>query len=75
MVIFRHDAELRQGHEVEHRDILGQLQTVGAGDRNTLTPQGADHRIEEIAALAHEDKYVAGVNRALLRRQPAPTDP
>ena len=75
VIVLRHDAELRQGHEIEHRYVLSQFQAVGARDRNSFVPQGADHRVKEIAALAHQNENIAGLDGALLRSEIALANP
>ena len=42
--------------EVEHGDVLADVEAVGAGDRHARLLEGADHRLEGRPALAHEDR-------------------
>ena len=52
------------GDQVHHRNVLGQLQPVGPGHRHLRLLQGADHRLEERPAAAHQNHHVAGADRA-----------
>ena len=75
VVVLRHDGELRQGHEVEHGNVLAQLQPVSTRHRHLLVPQCADHRVEEAVALPHQDEDVARLHGAVPCRQHALADP
>ena len=46
--------------EVEHGDVLADVEAVGAGHRHARLLEGADHGLEGRPALAHEDEDVAG---------------
>ena len=43
--------------------MLGQLQPVGTGDRNTGVLQRLDHRVKGVAAPAHQDQHIAITQR------------
>ena len=63
-VVFRRQRRAADGGEIHHRDMLGELQPVGACRRHVLLAQGADHRLEKGVAAAHENHDVAGADRA-----------
>ena len=48
-------------HEIEHGDVLADIEPVGAGHRHARLLEGADHRLEGGAALAHQHEHVAGL--------------
>ena len=53
------------GDEIEHGDVTGDVEPVGAGHGDPALLQRADHRLEEGVAGAHEDEDVAGPHRPL----------
>src|SRR5271170_4987976 len=46
--------------------MFGEHQPVGARDRDVLVLERADDRLEQLAALAHQNKNVAGARGAAL---------
>ena len=65
-IVLRQQQRVGEHHQVHDRDMLGQHQPVGAGDRHIGVLQRADDRLEQRPALAHQHQHVAGA-RALLR--------
>ena len=59
-VVFRPERRASGGDEIEHRDVLADVEPVGSGDRHARRPQRPDHRLERRAALAHQHQDVAG---------------
>ena len=58
-IVVGQQQRVREHHQVHDRDMLGQHQPVGAGDRDTVGFQGADDGLEQRPALAHQHQYVA----------------
>ncbi len=54
-VVLREQQCVSQRHEIDNRDMLGQHQAVGAGNRNARVLQRADDRAEQRAPLAHQN--------------------
>ncbi len=59
IVVFQQQA-IGQRHQVHHRDVLGEHQPVGAGDRHAGIFQRADHGLEQRPALTHQHQHLAG---------------
>ncbi len=62
-IVLRQQQRIREVHQVDDRDMLGQLEAVGAGDRNAGVLQRLDHGIERIAAPAYQYQHVAIAQR------------
>ena len=58
------------GDEIEHGDVLADIEPVGAGDRHAGLLERADHGLEGRAALAHQHQHVAGASRRGPSRRP-----
>ncbi len=58
-VVLRQRERVGERDQIHHRDMLGQHQAVGAGHFDALLLQRADDRLEQFAALAHQDQNVA----------------
>ena len=58
-IVLRQQQRVREVHQVDDRDVLGQFQPVGAGDGNAGLLQRLDDRIEDVAAAAHQHQHVA----------------
>ncbi len=58
-IVLAQQSGAAQGDEVHHRHVIGELQPVGAGDRDVFGLQRADDALEKRVALAHEDQYVS----------------
>jgi len=58
-IVLRQQQRIRKVHQVDDRDVLGQLQPVGARDRNAGVLQRLDHGVEQIAAPADQHQHVA----------------
>ena len=63
-IILRQQRCAPRRHEIHHRDVLQQLQSIGARHRHALFFQRADHRIEEGVAAAHENHHIARADGA-----------
>ena len=61
-IVVRQQGRTPGRDQIHHRDMFGESEPVGAGDRDMHLFQRADHRLEERAALAHENHDVAGAN-------------
>ena len=61
-IVLRQQGRTSGRDQVHHRYMFGESEPVGAGNRDVHLFQGADHRLEEGAALAHENHHVAGAN-------------
>ena len=72
-IVLRQQQRVGEHHQVHHRDVLGQHQPVGAGDRDACVLQRADDRLEQRAALAHQHQHVAWRAAAAARRSSAAT--
>ena len=59
-VVLGQRQEIAERDQILDRDLLGEAQAVGAGDRNAARLQRRHHRRRERAALAHQDEDVAG---------------
>ena len=55
-IVVRQQQRIGQRHQVHHRDMLGEHQPVGAGDVDVFVLERADDRLEQLAALAHQDQ-------------------
>ena len=62
-VVLRQQQCVREVHQIDDRDVLGQLEAVGAGDRDTRMLQRLDHGIERVAAPPHQHQHVAIAQR------------
>ena len=62
-VVRRHQDRVGKAHQVDDGDVLGQLQPVGAGDRNVRALQRLQHRVEQLSAAAHQHEDVARPQR------------
>ena len=58
-VVVRQEQRVGEHHQIHHRDMLGEEQPIGARDLDIFVLQRADDRLEQFAALAHQDKKVA----------------
>ena len=67
-IVLRQQQRVGEIHQIDDRDMLGQFQPVGAGDRNAGVLQRLDDRVESVAAPAHQHQHVAVAQR---RRLPA----
>ena len=63
-IVVRQQQAIGQRHQVHHRDVLGQHQPVGAGDRHARRLERADDRLEQRPALAHQHQHLAGLQPA-----------
>ena len=59
-IVVRQQRRAARRHEIEHGDVLADIEPVGAGHRHACPFEGADHRLEGGAALAHQHEHVAG---------------
>ena len=70
-IVLRQQQRVGQHHQVHHRDVLGQHQPVGAGDRDALVLQRADDRprtARRAAAPGSARPWRAGPGAATARR-------
>ena len=63
-VVVGHQQEIDERDEVLHRELIGELHAVGAGDGHAEPLQLADHRRCEGIAAPHQDQNVAGAHGA-----------
>ena len=59
-IVRRQQDRVGKIHQIDDRDMFGQLQPVGTGDRNSRAFQRLDYRIEQASAPAHQHKNIAG---------------
>ena len=62
-VVLGQQQRVAQRHQVHDRDLVGQHQAVGAGDRDLQVLQLADQQLLQDAAARQEDHDVAGPDR------------
>ena len=62
-IVLRQQQRVGEVHQIDDRDMLGELEPVGAGDRNIGVLERLDHRIERIAAPPHQHQHVAVAQR------------
>ena len=62
-IVLRQQQCVRKVHQVDDRDVLGQLEPVGARNGNIGVLQRLDHRIERVAAASHQHQHVAIAQR------------
>ncbi len=62
-IVLRQQQRVGEIHQIDDRDVLGQLEPVGAGDRNAGVLQRLDHRIEGVAAPPHQHQHIAVTQR------------
>ena len=55
-IVLRQQQRVGERHQVDDGDVLGELEAVGAGDGDPGVLQGTDDRLEQRAALAHQDR-------------------
>ena len=58
-IVLRQQQRIGERHQIHHRDMLGEHEAVGAGDLDIFVLQRADDRLEQRAALAHQNQHVA----------------
>ena len=68
-IVLGQQQAIAERHQIHHRELLGQLHPVGAGDRNAGIFQRPHHGRGEGRALAHQDEDVGRADRPTLRSE------
>jgi hypothetical protein len=63
-IVFAQQRRAAERPKVHNGDVIHQIESIGAGDRNMLLLERANHRFEKSVAFAHKDQNVAGLDRA-----------
>ena len=69
-IVFRQQQKPAHRDQVLDRQLLGQHQPVGAGDRDAALLQGAQQLADEFVAAPHQHHDVAGPEQAVAQLQP-----
>ena len=67
--------DIGQRKQVEHRDVLGDVQPVGARRRQAAPPKSSNHLVEKSRSGLHKNKHVFRGDHAAAGAERPPADP